>query len=156
MPEKGRVDRVPVPVRRTLLLRAPVLRPPRVQLRLQGRGSRGHRERKPRGQGREDRPGLIIKFVEMKPKTFLNFLGKIKINSRESFRGNLCSIIMARLSLGDHHRWFRLRETVLGAEETTERQIASLLKKIKFSLIIIFFNFIVFSFLLAWKMIKLL
>ncbi|GFZ00451.1 A20/AN1-like zinc finger family protein [Actinidia rufa] len=41
---KGRADGIPVPMRRSVLRGAPVLRPPRLQLRLQNRRARSHRE----------------------------------------------------------------------------------------------------------------
>lgn len=55
LPEAGGPDRVPVPLRRALLRRAPVLRPPRLQLRLQVGGEGRHRQGEPRRPRRQDR-----------------------------------------------------------------------------------------------------
>ncbi|KAG2294822.1 hypothetical protein Bca52824_041491 [Brassica carinata] len=43
LPEESRADRIQMPVRRPFLLRAPLLRSPRLQLRLQNRRPRGDR-----------------------------------------------------------------------------------------------------------------
>nr|CAD1837020.1 unnamed protein product [Ananas comosus var. bracteatus] len=54
LPQKGRAHRLPVPLRRPLLRAAPVLRCPRLLLRLQGRGPGGDREEQPRDQSLQD------------------------------------------------------------------------------------------------------
>jgi len=55
LPEAGGADGVPVPVRRAVLRRAPVLGPARLQLRLQGRRQGRHRPGEPGGARGQDR-----------------------------------------------------------------------------------------------------
>lgn len=59
--EEGRVDWIPMSMRRYVLCRASVLRSTRLQLRLQSRRSRSNREGESCGEGCEDRKGLSMK-----------------------------------------------------------------------------------------------
>ena len=59
LPEARRADGVPVPLRGALLRRAPLLGPPRLLLRLQGRRQGRHRQGEPRRARRQDRQVLI-------------------------------------------------------------------------------------------------
>jgi len=84
MPAARRTDRISLPVRWPLLCGAPVHRPPRLLLRLQGRRERGHREGESRREGREDREGL--KTLESEKKKKIRSIGETKTKLDETER----------------------------------------------------------------------